>query len=83
MIGPPPNKNKVQDENGNVDSAWQSFFSDVYDAVVSLQNTGPTTKRPTTALFIGMSFFDSTLNKPIWLRSARPNVWVTADGLVA
>jgi hypothetical protein len=39
----------------------------------------PSAGRPTTNLAIGMTIFDTTLNKPIWLKSLTPT-WVDATG---
>lgn len=33
--------------------------------------------------YVGQSFFDTTLGRPIWLKSLSPAMWVTADGTVA
>jgi len=38
-----------------------------------------TANRPTTALVVGMNLFDTTLNKPIWLKNTTPT-WVDATG---
>lgn len=37
-----------------------------------------TTDRPTTNLLIGMQYYDTTLNKPIWYKGS--SVWVDATG---
>lgn len=47
--------------------------------------SGSTASRPTDSLpgrWIGESFFDTTLNKPIWLKSVNPDVWIDATGAV-
>jgi len=43
---------------------------------------GTTANRPTTQLFTGMMYFDTTLNKPIW-RNAANTGWVDATGTAA
>lgn len=40
-----------------------------------------TAQRPPTAS-IGFSLLDTTLGKPIWLKSVNPNVWIDATGAV-
>lgn len=40
---------------------------------------GTTAARPTTAT-VGFGYFDTTLGKPIWLKTA-PSTWVDATGL--
>jgi hypothetical protein len=42
---------------------------------------GATAQRPTSAtVAIGQPYFDTTLNKPIWLKSIAPDVWIDATG---
>jgi hypothetical protein len=41
--------------------------------------TGTTANRPTIGVYVGMSYFDTTLNKPVW-RNASNNGWVDATG---
>ena len=38
--------------------------------------------RPTTGLYSGLMFFDTTLNKPVW-RNATNSGWVDATGTAA
>ena len=40
--------------------------------------SGTTAARPTTA-YVGYPYFDTTLNKPVWLKTA-PSTWVDATG---
>lgn len=46
----------------------------------STLTTGGTAYRPTTGLYAGKPFFDTTLNKPIWLKQVAPAIWVDATG---
>lgn len=39
---------------------------------------GTRDERPTSGLYVGMQYFDTTLNKPIWYKDN--NVWVDATG---
>jgi hypothetical protein len=39
-----------------------------------------TANRPTTNLYIGRRYFDTSLGKPIWLKQTSPAVWVDATG---
>lgn len=41
---------------------------------------GTTAQRPTTQLQIGDFYFDTTLGKPIWIKSLGPTVWVDGAG---
>jgi hypothetical protein len=42
---------------------------------------GTTAARPTTAT-VGFSYYDTTLNKPVWLKTA-PSTWVDSAGVAA
>lgn len=43
--------------------------------------TGTTANRPTTDLQLGQEYFDTTLGKPVWLKTiGTPNTWVDATG---
>lgn len=41
---------------------------------------GTTAQRPTTSLYVGQVFFDSTLSIPIWIKTVAGPVWVDATG---
>ncbi|MGQ1440360.1 hypothetical protein ACT4Z5_18540 (plasmid) [Acinetobacter baumannii] len=42
---------------------------------------GPTANRPTTALYAGIMYFDTTLGHPIWYRTS-DNKWITSTGVI-
>jgi len=46
------------------------------------RNLGPTTtaNRQVNGAQVGDQHFDTTLNKPIWLKSIDPHVWIDAAG---
>lgn len=50
-------------------------------ASIGLNLRGTTAARPTDAV-PGSSYFDSTLGKPVWLKTA-PSTWVDATGTAA
>lgn len=43
--------------------------------------SGTTALRPTTSP-VGFSYYDTTINKPVWLKTA-PSTWVDATGTAA
>lgn len=48
----------------------------------SVTEYGTTAQRPTTNLWIGRPFYDTTLNKPVWVNAVTPSVvWKDATGL--
>lgn len=63
---------------------WSQAFTRWHRVILSLMQSGPTTQRPTSVLWIGRQYFDTTLNKPVWVSAVTPAVvWRTADGVVA
>lgn len=79
LIGQPPNG--PVDENGTaVSTGWANFFSTVGSLLNAMTLSGTTAKRPTTMLWVGRPYFDTTLGYEIWLRSIGPVVWVNGAG---
>ena len=60
---------------------WSSVFSRWHTIIVSAQQSGTTAQRPTKVLWIGRRFFDTTLGKPVYIRSVGPAVWVDGAGI--
>lgn len=71
------------DEAGNWTPAWAQWLTRTHGAVITLQQSGPTADRPTSKLWLGRFYFDTTINKPIWLKSINPSVWVDGAGTVS
>lgn len=61
---------------------WLSWVDRVHAAVSSLYQSGTTANRPTELLWVGRSYFDTTLGYPVWVKSVKPAVWVSAAGVV-
>lgn len=61
-------------------TGWQGFMSSVGAVLLAITSSGTTGQRPTKGLFVGRAYFDTTLAKPIWLKSVGPTVWVDATG---
>jgi hypothetical protein len=59
---------------------WGSWVTRVHNAVSSLYQSGTTADRPTSLLWLGRVYFDTTLGYPVWVQSVRPTVWVDAAG---
>lgn len=79
----PPGSDPVdrQDERGKlaeVNQGWRVFFSAVYTICSALTQSGTTAQRPTTMLWTGRTFFDTTLGIPIWYQGA--TVWIDSSG---
>jgi hypothetical protein len=61
---------------------WQSWFSDAFNFLQALTSSGTTANRPTKFIWTGRTYYDTTLNKPIWVKNmtgATVN-WVDATG---
>ena len=62
-------------------TSWQTFFSNAYQLLVALTLSGTTANRPTKFLFVGRTYFDTSLGahgKPIWVASVSAGVatWI-------
>lgn len=70
----------------NLRLPWATFFNSAQQTIYNVSRSGPTASRPTSSLpgrFVGMPYFDTTLGKPIFLKTASSNAWVLADGTAA
>ena len=75
----PPNQSPVQVKD-IVQVRWQEYFTNVFNAIQSMQQSGTTAQRPSKGLWIGRQYFDTTLGYPVYLTSANPSVWVDSQG---
>jgi len=57
----PPNESAVTLES----RGWLAWFSQATDALNSIRQSGTTAQRPTAALWVGRSYFDTTLGLPV------------------
>lgn len=78
-----PSNSPLVGEDKRADIAWLQTFARWHRVILAAQQSGTTANRPTSLLWVGRRYFDTTLGKPIWLKTASPVVWVTADGVVA
>lgn len=64
---------------------WGNWLSQTWQIVSDQQNYGATAGRPTTNLYVGKAYFDTTLGtygKPIWIGKDGAT-WILADGTTA
>jgi hypothetical protein len=61
---------------------WTSFFEAVFNLLTAFTQSGTTAQRPTTFLWIGRPYYDTTLGKPVYVNSVGPTVWHDAAGNV-
>jgi hypothetical protein len=79
LIGSPPMRDQVDSERG-VTTPWAAWFWQSYHLLFALGQSGTTAKRPTDGLWVGRTYFDTTLGKPIWYSGTG---WIKADGTAA
>lgn len=64
--------------------AWYEQLARIVNAGISSGSTAqrPTTTTRSTILYVGRPYFDTTLNKPIWVKSITGATvdWVDASG---
>jgi hypothetical protein len=77
-----PSNSPVVDADLTSSTAWQAWFSRIHSIVVTGQQSGSTAKRPTTQVWIGRQFYDTTLNKPVYVSAVKPVVWRDAAGAI-
>lgn len=61
---------------------WTSFFDQVFNLLSAMTQSGTTAQRPTSFLWIGRSYFDTTKGYPVYVKSVGPVVWVNGAGTV-
>jgi hypothetical protein len=86
MILAPVNAELVE-ESRKLTRSWVSWFTQATNILLSLQQTGTTANRPTSGLWVGRMYFDSTLGYPVWVKSVGASppytaVWVNGAGAV-
>lgn len=62
---------------------WAGWFSTVQGILQDVSSSGTTAQRPTANQYVSKHYFDTTLGKPIWLKTPGTSpVWVDATGAV-
>ena len=88
VVNAPPTAELIDPSSGQglgrarFTTGWQTFMSQLYQAALSVTMSGTTANRPTKFLWIGRRYFDTTLTKPIWVKSVSAGVatWCDATG---
>lgn len=70
----PPLSSTVTDSSSKAMPAWGQWFGRVQAILGAVTASGPTEGRPTTGLYVGQSYFDTTVGKPVFWDGAS---WVT------
>lgn len=77
-----PSNTAVISDDGQTNRQWLQWFDRVHSVASAQQQAGPTAARPTSRLWIGRQFFDTTLGLPVYVKSVNPAVWVDGAGTV-
>lgn len=77
-----PSNDPLTNNDGMAFRTWAQWLSWVHMTISAVRQSGTTAQRPTNMLWIGRTFFDTTLGIPIWVQSVRPTVWIDAAGAV-
>ena len=70
------------DDEGNITPTWDQWTNRIQSIASAAQQSGTTAQRPTSGLWIGRQFWDSTLSKPVYVSAVRPTVWRDATGAI-
>jgi predicted small integral membrane protein len=66
---------------GQLPKEWMSWFQQVSNAINGLYQYGTTAQRPTSNVYVGQMYFDTTLGYPVFVKTlASPIVWVNGAG---
>lgn len=79
---PPLSAVDTQDNRGRIGApseGWRNFFQSVYAICNAVTMSGVTADRPATLLWIGRTYYDTTIARPIWYVGA--GVWHNAAGV--
>lgn len=77
-----PAQQAISDKDGIITPAWGQAFQRWQAVINAAYQSGPTAQRPTKLLWIGRSFYDTTLGKPVYVAAVGPVVWRDAAGTV-
>jgi hypothetical protein len=79
MSTPVPSDNHITKDV--LSPIWQAWFASISRTLLGLSGTGTTAKRPTASLFVGYGpYYDTSIGKPVWVKSLGPTVWQDASG---
>lgn len=67
----------VTESGERVTRTWMQFVQQVAALLTGMSESGVTADRPTSGLWVGRVYFDTTLGQPIWYDGTE---WVDATG---
>jgi hypothetical protein len=80
-----PDSMPLVDAQQRVTLPWLAWIQRAQNVVVALYSSGATADRPTKLVWVGRPYFDTTLGKPVWVKTYTPGApspvtWVDATG---
>ena len=75
-----PADGPVVNPDGTATPGWRPWFSAVFQILAAMTQSGTTAQRPTTFLWVGRNYYDTTLALPIYYKGPG---WIKADGTAA
>lgn len=77
-----PDNDPIVGEDRKAFRTWMQWLSWAHNIIQTIQQSGPTSERPVNMLWIGRQFYDTTLNKPVYVQAVKPTVWRDAAGTI-
>lgn len=79
MLNPPPIQSALQVSGVGAfwPKPWGNWFTRAWQILSAAEESGTTANRPTTNLWTGRPYFDTTLGIPIWWDGTQ---WIDAAG---
>jgi hypothetical protein len=79
-ITKPPTGLPVVNDDGALSTIMAAWFASLTGVMQAA--SGTTAARPTTGLYVLKPYLDTTLGKPVWLKTVGPPaVWIDATGV--
>jgi len=85
-ISPVPSTPVIVDDKKTLVPVYQAWFASIQNWLRPVGSSGTTAQRPVNTaqsfMYVGQSYFDTTLGKPVFVKSLNPTVWIDAAGTV-
>ena len=80
-LQPIPTTTTISDKYGNMDRTYQSWFAAIQRWLGPIGQYGTTAARPKNNLYIGLSYYDTTLGYPVFVHQVSPSIiWHNGAG---
>jgi hypothetical protein len=81
-LSPVPTIRTIDDgRKTHIDPIWMAWFNSIQFWLFPIGQFGTTANRPTTSLYIGRRYYDTTLGYPVWVHQITPTIiWHNGAG---